>query len=69
MLKCKICGFKETDKERMIGIFSNGASFFGTHGKMVALYGCPKCNTVIFTDNEKYINERKQEYKNRMRNR
>ncbi len=67
MLVCKTCGFKETDNEKMIGIFGHGTSMLGTHGKMVGLYGCPKCNTVIWTDDTKYINERKQEYKNRMK--
>lgn len=66
MLECKVCGFKETVEEKMIGIFARGSILSATHGKNVGLYGCPKCHTVVFTDDNEYIAQRKKEYKQQM---
>ena len=66
-MKCSVCGFEETENQKMIGIFSQGQSFCNTNGNLVGLYGCPKCKTVIWTDDMKYINERKNEYKTKMK--
>lgn len=65
MLDCKVCGFKETKEEKMVGIFSFGSSFSSTEDKRVALFGCPKCHTILWTDDEGYISERIKEFKNR----
>ena len=65
MLDCKVCGFKETKEEKMVGIFSFGSSFSSTEDKRVALFGCPKCHTILWTDDESYISEKIKEFKNR----
>ena len=57
------CGFKETEEEKLVGIFPSNASLYGTNGTMVGLYGCPKCGAVTWTNDIAYINKRKQEYK------
>ena len=40
-----------------------------TNGKMCGIYACPKCNTVIYTNDITYINKRKQKYKEQMKHR
>lgn len=62
-MKCPNCGFEETTTEKMVGIFSQGTAFQGTNENIIALYGCPYCHTVVWTDDIEYINKRKDEYK------
>lgn len=64
-MKCPTCGF---DKENeFLGIFANGTSFSTTNRDTCGLYGCPKCNTVVFTTDIEYINKRKEMYKNNVK--
>lgn len=62
-MKCSKCGFEETTTEKMIGIFSRGTAFQGTNENIIALYGCPHCHTIVWTDDIDYIDKRKDEYK------
>lgn len=68
MLECKQCGYIEVGEE-FIGIFPPGTSLNDTNGNMCGIYACPKCYTVIYTDDFEYINKRKQSYKNKMKSR
>lgn len=64
-MKCNVCGFEENQQEKFVGIFVLGESFYTTKEGVCCLYGCPKCGTVKFTTNNDYINQRKQEWKNK----
>lgn len=68
MLKCNQCGYQETIEKEFIGIFPVGTSLSDTNGDMCGIYACPKCNTVIYTNDTAYINERKQKYKEQKNN-
>lgn len=67
---CAVCGYDENNgDEKMIGIFPTGTSLYSTKGTLCGIYACPKCSNVVFTDNIKYINNRKDEYKKMCKNR
>lgn len=64
-LKCTACGYDENnwDSCEFVGVFVPGKSFVTTYGEMCGLFGCPRCNTVQFVTDVEYINKRKEEYK------
>lgn len=63
-MKCSVCGYDENKgEEKFIGIFIAGKSFSTTNNNECCLYGCPKCNTIKYTCDSDYINNRKKQYK------
>lgn len=74
-LTCPTCNFEEKysknqtidesiiDKEQFIGIFTPGHIFTNINEELCSLYACPKCNTVVYTDNFDFISIKKQMYK------
>ena len=66
-MKCKACGYVETDEKKFVGIFTYGHKFGTINDELCCLYGCPECGTVQFTTDAEYIQLRKEEYKNKHR--
>ena len=62
-MECKVCGFKEEENNKFVGIFSYGETIVTTNDELCGLYGCPNCNSIIYTTDFEYIKARKIEYK------
>lgn len=68
-MKCNCCGYDEDKgKLKFVGIFSPQKTFLTTNDELCGLYGCPNCNSVQFTTDSTYIDKRKNEYKEKIKN-
>lgn len=67
-MKCNNCGYIETITNKFIGIFANGTSLNTTDGVECGLYMCPNCNNINMTTDTTYIQMRKKEYIEKMKN-
>ena len=61
---CSICNFDErASSEKFVGIFVPGTNLTSTKKGEICFFGCPRCHTVQYTTDIKYISKRKAEYK------
>ena len=66
-MQCPSCNYKENSLEDFIGIFITGKDFKTSLGTYCGLFCCPKCNTVIANFDLDYLQKKKDQYKNKIK--